>query len=62
LHASWNGLITSAHEQASSLLALIALALLGLGAVAFFLLFRRAIRPNTLADTLTTQEHQIERM
>jgi len=62
LHASWNGLITSAHEQASSLLALVALALLGLGAAAFFLLFRRAIRPNTLADTLTTQEHQIERM
>ena len=62
LHASWNGLITSAHEEASSALALGALALLAAGATAFFFLFRRAIRPDTLADTLTTQEHQIARM
>jgi RsiW-degrading membrane proteinase PrsW (M82 family) len=62
LHASWNGLITSAHEEASSALALGALALLASGATAFFFLFRRAIRPDTLADTLTTQEHQIARM
>jgi hypothetical protein len=62
LHASWNGLITSAHEQASSALALGALALLAAGASAFFVLFRRAIRPDTLADTLTTSEHQIARM
>ncbi len=62
LHASWNGLITSAHEEASSALALGALALLASGATAFFFLFRRAIRPDTLADTLTTREHQIARM
>ena len=62
LHASWNGLITSAHEEASSALALGALALLAAGATAFFLLFRRAIRPTTLADTLTTREHQIARI
>ena len=62
LHASWNGLITSAHEEASSALALGALALLAAGATAFFFLFRRAIRPDTLADTLTTQEHQIARI
>jgi RsiW-degrading membrane proteinase PrsW (M82 family) len=62
LHASWNGLITSAHEQASSALALGALALLAAGASAFFVLFRRAIRPDTLADTLTTSDHQIARM
>ena len=62
LHASWNGLITSAHEQASGALALGALALLAAGATAFFFLFRRAIRPDTLADTLTTREHQIARI
>lgn len=62
LHISWNGLITSAHEQASSALALTALALLGSGATAFFLLFQRAIRPVTEADRLTTREHQIARM
>ena len=62
LHAAWNGLITSAHEEASTGLALAALALLAAGGTAFFLLFRRAIRPNTPADTLTTSEHQIARM
>lgn len=62
LHASWNGLITSAHEQASGALALGALALLAAGATAFFFLFRHAIRPNTPADTLTTREHQSARM
>lgn len=62
LHASWNGLITSAHEEASSALALGALALLAAGATAAYFLFRRAIRPDTLADTLTTEEHQIARI
>ncbi len=62
LHASWNGLITSAHEEASCGLALGALALLAAGSTAFFFLFRRAIRPDNVADTLTTSEHQIERM
>lgn len=62
LHASWNGLITSAQEEAGTGLALTALGLLSLCLMACFLLFRRAIRPAVSADTLTTREHQIERM
>lgn len=62
LHTAWNGLISSAHEQGSAGLALGALALLACGGTAFFFLFRRAIRPHSKADTLTTREHQIARM
>lgn len=62
LHTAWNALISAAHEQGSAPMALAALSLLAVGGAAFFLLFRRAIRPNSQADTLTTREHQIARI
>lgn len=62
LHAGWNGLLEQAREEEGAAAALGALALMACGLLACFLLFRRAIRPHSAADTLTTREHQIARM